>query len=106
MLGALVLQDVQDILGHGHLVGELEHVGLRLVLLLQVQVAHALQIGNLMVHLEGGDAVVHSIEVLLDEQQTVVDEARGAACHLVLLGQPSFIEGLQNGAEHLFGAAR
>ena len=58
-----------------------------------------------MVHLEGGDAVIHCIEVFLDEQQTVVDEACSAVCHLVLLGQPSFIEGLQDDAEHLFGAA-
>ena len=99
----LVFENVEDILRHVHLVGEFQYFGFRLCLLLQIEVAHLLEVGNPVARLEGGDAVVHLVEFALDKPQAVVDEGGGAFGHLAFLFEPAHVEHVDNGAQHTLG---
>ena len=52
MLCLFILQNTKDVLRHGELIGQSQQISLRLSLLLQIEIAHPIQIRNLMVRLE------------------------------------------------------
>ena len=96
----VVFQHIKDVLCHVQLVGELKYLRLRLVLLLQVEVAGLFEVGDMVACLEGGDAVIHLVERFLYHQETLIDETCRVSCHLFFLVDPPFVIDLYDGVEH------
>ena len=71
--------------------------------MLEVDIAHAFQVGNLVAGLEGGDAVVHVAQVFLQELQPLFDEAGRSGRKLVFLINPHLVIDLDDGVEYGFG---
>ena len=95
-----ILENVEHILRHGALARQAQDLGVRLALLLQIDVADGGEVGDLMARLEIRDTVVHAVELLLDQPQAVLDEVRRAGGHLPLVVNPLLVVDRHNAVEH------
>ena len=78
-------------LKNGNLVGSLHNKLLCLVSIRKAQTALCFQVGNQVAALVVGDTTIHRVQLMLQDEQTLIDETAGRDGQFVTVIQPHLV---------------